>query len=91
MNLYVGNAFHIYIWKFTSIYLCKLTGLQAEGFRRKRDWEGTILTLETRHFGCDCDSAVGGISPQTRGESLVFGETEGELMREGPGLLFGVE
>ncbi|KAL3048131.1 hypothetical protein OYC64_006830 [Pagothenia borchgrevinki] len=28
------------------------------------------------------DSAVGGILPQIRGESLVFGETEGELQRE---------
>lgn len=29
-----------------------------------------------------CDSGVGGILPQIRGESLVFGETEGELKRE---------
>lgn len=28
------------------------------------------------------DSAVGGTLPQIRGESLVFGETEGELQRE---------
>lgn len=43
---------------------------------------GTILRVEAGAFGCGCDSAVGGISPQIRGESLVFGETEGELRRE---------
>lgn len=42
----------------------------------------TILTALVRDFGCGCDSAVGGILPQIRGESLVFGETEGELQRE---------
>lgn len=31
---------------------------------------------------CGCDSAMGGILPQNRGESLVFGETEGEFWRE---------
>lgn len=43
---------------------------------------GTILTVEAGDFGCGCDSAVGGILPQIRGESPVFGETEGELKRE---------
>lgn len=33
-------------------------------------------------LGSGCDSAVGGTLPQIRGESLVFGETEGELQRE---------
>lgn len=35
-----------------------------------------------RRVGCGCDSAVGGFLPQIRGESLVFGETEGEFRRE---------
>lgn len=39
---------------------------------------GTILTVRAEDFGSGCDSTVGGILPQIRGESLVFGETEGE-------------
>ena len=42
----------------------------------------TILSVLVGDFGCGCDSAVGGILPQIRGKSLVFGETEGELKRE---------
>lgn len=42
----------------------------------------TILTALVGDVGCGCDSAVGGILPQIRVESLVFGETEGEFKRE---------
>ncbi|KAK9525717.1 hypothetical protein VZT92_016400 [Zoarces viviparus] len=42
----------------------------------------TILTALAGDFVCACDSAVGGILPQIRGENLVSGETEGELQRE---------
>lgn len=40
------------------------------------------MTTPAGDFLCGCDSAVGGISPQIRGESLVSAETEGELQRE---------
>lgn len=43
---------------------------------------GTILTAEAGELDRGYDSEVGGILPQIRGESLVFGETEGELKRE---------
>lgn len=47
-----------------------------------------ILTADAV-VGGGCDSAVGGTSLQIRGESLVFGETEGEFRRErGLGLFF---
>lgn len=42
----------------------------------------TILIVLLGNFGCDSDSAVGGILPQIRVESLVCGETEGEFKRE---------
>lgn len=43
----------------------------------------TILTALVGDFGCGCDSEVGGILPQIRGESLVFGETEGSYREKG--------
>lgn len=43
---------------------------------------GTILTVHAADSGCGCDSTVGGTLPQIRGESPVFGDTEGELKGE---------
>lgn len=40
------------------------------------------MTVEAGDLSCGCVCAVGGILSQIRGESLVFGETEGELKRE---------
>lgn len=51
-------------------------------FRSRPNGTGTILTAADAAVGCGCDSAVGGALLQTRGESLVFGETEGEFRRE---------
>lgn len=51
-------------------------------FRSRPNGTGTILTAGDAAFGCGRDSAVGGALLQTRGESLVFGETEGEFRRE---------
>lgn len=64
--------------------LCHAVSGQVDvGFHEFKAGTVTILTsLGFGDFGCGCDSAVGGILPQIRGESLVFGETEGELKRE---------
>lgn len=40
------------------------------------------MTASDAVVGRGCDSAVGGTLLQIRGESLVFGETEGEFGRE---------
>lgn len=40
------------------------------------------MTAADAAVGCGRDSAVGGALLQTRGESLVVGETEGEFRRE---------
>lgn len=40
-----------------------------------------ILTASDTAVGRGCDSAVGGASPQIRGESPLLAETEGEFGR----------
>lgn len=56
------------------LHAFKSSGVAFLGLRR----DGNHLVP---HAGA-CDSAVGGILPQSRGESRVFPETEGEFRRE---------
>lgn len=59
-----------------------ISGQSDMGFHELEGDRNYLGSVRFAGFGCGCDSAVGGIIPQIRGESLVFGETEGELKRE---------
>lgn len=57
---------------------CVVSGQADVGFAASMS-DGNYLGSSGWRRLCGCDSAVGGILPLNRGESLVFGETEGEF------------
>lgn len=58
----------------TQLYACVAVSGPVQLGLEWLSWDGNYLD--------SCDSAVGGTLPPISGESLVFGETEGESKRE---------